>query len=232
MTYSVKRSKIITLLWLLLWLVSPPGLAERDPGYGPLYFQGMLGVLDAGNAWTLEDPHSGEVLESDLGKLIYGGGMAQQMTRDGVFEYGFEGGGLVSWKNSNQTFYASNHVFAVSLDNDLFLVDLSFGGALSWRPLKPLRFYLGGGAAIAIGTVNIVDSSVEPPGDAPPADDIGGREWAVGVGLYARGGVEFIIRDFTFGVSVRQASTKLEFDNAGEIDLTAPQWFLTVGKRI
>ena len=62
--------------------------------------------------------------------------------------------------------------------------------------------------------------------------DAGGREWAAGFSLYGRGGIEFLIRDFTFGVSARIAGTTLEFDKAGEIDLTAPQYFLTIGKRI
>jgi hypothetical protein len=227
------------LALLLILLITPLVHAQRDPGYGPLYVQGVLGVLDAGEAWTLDDNTSGESLESDLGQLILGGAMVQQMSKDGVFEYGFEGGGLVSWKNSNQQFFASNHVFAVSFDNNLFLVDLSFGGAISWRPFKPLRFYLSAGPTVAVGTVEIDDDSIEVEPHTQGAGegssiqlDASGREWAAGFGLYGRGGIEFIVRDYTFGASVRKSSTTLKFDNAGEIDLTAPQFFLTIGKRI
>lgn len=217
---------------LLIGLTSPWALAQREAGYGPLYLQGMLGVLDAGRAWTLEDEATGQELESDLGRLIYGGGMAAQMTRDGIFEYGFEGGGFVSWKNSNQIFYASNHVFGVSFDNDMFLIDLSLGGAVSWRPVKPFRLYLGAGPSLVVGTVNIKDDSVEAASQQQESSSLGGRDWAVTGGLYARVGFEFLIDNFSFGVSARRTTSVLEFDHAGEIDLRAPQWFLTIGKRI
>ena len=220
---------------LLAFIACSPALAQREAGYGPLYIQGMLGVLDAGEAWTLEDEQTGETLISDLGKLVYGGGMAQQMTKDGVFEYGFEGGGFVSWKNSNQSFYASNHVFAVAFDNDLFLIDLALGGAISWRPVSPLRLYLGAGPRIVLATVDIKNDSVEleQGGDSSiGVDNGGGRQWAGSVGLYGRAGFECIVKDYTFGIGVRKATGALEFDTAGEIDLGATQWFLTIGKRI
>jgi hypothetical protein len=123
-------SRRLIIVWMIA-TVSSQAFAQHDDGYGPLYVQGMLGVLDADNAWTLTDEDTGKTLESDLGKLIYGGGMGQQMVREGKFEYGFEGGGLVSWKNSNQVFYASNNMAALSLDNDMFLLDLSLGGTVS-----------------------------------------------------------------------------------------------------
>jgi opacity protein-like surface antigen len=220
----------LIVAWLIA-TVSSQALAQREAGYGPLYVQGMLGVLDADNAWTLTDADTGETLESDLGELIYGGGMAQQMVREGVFEYGFEGGGLVSWKNSNQTFYASNHVAAVSFDNDMFLLDLSFGGTISWRPVKPFRLYLGAGPALAIGTVDVKNETPElaPQDGTTERSNVNGREWAVGVSLYGRVGIEFIVDKFTFGVTARKTGSTLDFGQAGEIDLSGTQLFLTIG---
>lgn len=215
----------------LVTTISSQALGQQGDGYGPLYVQGMLGVLDAGNGWTLTDANTGETLESDLGELIYGGGMGQQMVRAGTFEYGFEGGGLVSWKNSNQTFYANNHVVAVSLDNDMFLLDLSFGGTISWRPVKAFRLYLGAGPALAIGTVDVKDETPQsaPQDGTTERSNVNGREWAVGVSLYGRAGVEFIVNTFTFGLTARKTGSTLDFGQAGEIDLSGTQWFLTVG---
>jgi hypothetical protein len=223
-------SRRLIIVWLIA-TVSSQAFAQHDDGYGPLYVQGMLGVLDADNAWTLTDEDTGKTLESDLGKLIYGGGMGQQMVREGKFEYGFEGGGLVSWKNSNQVFYASNNMAALSLDNDMFLLDLSLGGTVSWRPVNSFRLYLGAGPALAIGTIDVKEDTPElaPQDGSAAGANVDGREWAVDVSLYGRAGIEFIVNKFTFGLTVRKTGSTLDFDQAGEIDLSGTQWFLTLG---
>ena len=64
--------RYLLITWLAL-VASNQTLAKDELEYGPIYVQGLLGALDAGNAWTLTDSDTGETLESDLGRLIFGG---------------------------------------------------------------------------------------------------------------------------------------------------------------
>lgn len=198
------------------------------------FVQGMLGALNASEAWELENQVTGEKAKSDLGTLPYGGAAAQMLYGEGAFQYGFEGGGLVSWKNSNQQFAFTNNSVAVSFDNTLFLLDISMGGVLSWRPANAFRMYVAAGPSFNWGRLQV--DNKDKPEPAPSSVNVeieaGGSSHAVALGLYGRAGLEFIVNDFTFGVSARKLNAKLDFGKNGTIRLNDLAWFLTIGKQI
>ena len=68
------------------------------------YLQGMVGTLNGDKVWQVDDSTTGEPLVADLGDLLYGGGAIQSNFSDTAIEYGYESGGLVSFKNNTSYF--------------------------------------------------------------------------------------------------------------------------------
>ena len=72
--------------------------------------QVWLGATEADEVWSLNDPASGGELRVDYSNLPFGGGVSQ-MLWGGRAQYGFEGGGLISWKNDDVRFAGGNPGF-------------------------------------------------------------------------------------------------------------------------
>src|SRR5690606_19647666 len=83
------------------------------------YIYGWLGALDAGNAWTANDPDDGRAT-SDLGTLPFGGAASQRIRGD-RFQYGYEGGGLITWKSRRSAFLATSNELRVKVRSSLFV---------------------------------------------------------------------------------------------------------------
>ena len=68
--------------------------------------QVWIGAIDTDDRWDREDPATGEPLDGDLGTVPYFGGGSQRLWGR-LGQIGYEGGGLVSWKNDSNDASAS-----------------------------------------------------------------------------------------------------------------------------
>ncbi len=102
------------------------------------YVQAWLGTMEADDAWSLDDPSTGVRLEADYSSIPLGGGVSQLLWGASV-QIGFEGGGLVSFKNDAVIFAGADPGLRVSIDNEFFLTELFMGGVVSLRPSHWLR---------------------------------------------------------------------------------------------
>ena len=202
------------------------------------YMQGMAGVLDAGDAWQIDDGADASSYVADIDKMIYGGGAVHLSHMDGAFQYGVETGGLVSFHADTSSFVKVDDgaTVAVKVESSLWLVDVSLGGFVSYSVGEHFRLYASAGPSVIYGSLSIDDDEIEPTPYDNGANTItfspNSRESDFQIGLYARAGFEFILTNgITFGASVRQVDSELDFGDSGEIDLNHPQYFLTVGKK-
>ena len=208
------------------------------------YVQVWLGTTDAEEAWTLDDPDSGIELSGGHSSLPLGGGVGQRMWGR-TAQYGFEGGGLLSWKNDNVDLAGSSRGGAsellVAIDNELFIMEAFVGGVVALEPARWLRFYAAAGPALAWGYLSGDDD--EDVGDgsglvatgpntlvAVDFDDSGSD---VSFALYGRAGIEIeLAGGFTFGAGARYADHDFDFDERGRLKLDEVQWLLTLGARL
>lgn len=207
--------------------------------FGVRYVQGMAGVLDASEAWEIEDGGDGSKYAADIDKMIYGGGAAQLSYRDGPFQYGVETGGLISFHADTSSFARvdGGATVGVKVKSSVWLVDIFMGGYVSYELAQAFRVYASAGPSVIYGSLSIDDDDVT----IQPLDNNSGgtitfspdsRESDFVVGLYARAGFEFILDNgISFGLSARQVDSELDFGDSGTIDLNDTQYFLTVGKR-
>lgn len=218
--------------------------AESDSAQDGLdvrYLHVMMGVLDADQSWTIEDEDDGSEASSDIDKLVYGGAVAQIGNSSGVFQYGFESGGLISFKNDTNIFLQSSEgggvQGTVKVENQLWIMDFSIGAFASIRPWHGFRLYLSGGPALIVGSLSIDSDDVKPV----PTNEGGGgttinyrpssRENDAAVGVYGRVGFDVILNNgFIIGASARRVDSELDFGHSGTIDFDDTQYFLTLGQ--
>ncbi|ARN74607.1 hypothetical protein [Oceanicoccus sagamiensis] len=210
---------------------------RQQDGMDIRYLHVMLGKLDAEDSWTIEDDN-GDQVSADRDDLIYGGVAAQIGKGDGIFQYGFESGGLISFKNDTSYFIKSDGGATARLrvKNELWMLDLSLGGFVSVRPWSWLRVYASAGPSIMIGSMAIDDDdvSVQPLDGGSIADiefEPSSRETDVDVGVYGRAGIDIILNNgFVLGVSARKVDSEMDFGDNGIIELDDTQYFLTLGQ--
>ncbi len=137
---------------LLIATVNSARAQEPDlpPTTAQTYVQAWLGTTDANDAWSLDDPSTGVRLEGDYSSLPIGGGVGQRLW-GATAQIGFEGGGLVSFKNDAVVFTGADPGLRVSIDNELFFMDVFMGGVVSLRPARWVRIYAAAGPSIAWG---------------------------------------------------------------------------------
>jgi len=221
--------------WALEEAEVPPTLAQE-------YVQVWLGSTDADDSWSLDDS-AGNTLSGDYSSLPLGGGVGQRIWGDRA-QYGFEGGGLIGWRNDDVAFAGSSGSLLVAVDTELFMVDLFMGGVVAVRPTQWLRLYAAAGPSIAWGylggddedkneTEELEDTTiiVTGPGSFVVIDaDESSNDFSFSG--YARAGLEIELGSgFTFGASVRYAEHEFDFGDRGELKLDEVQWFLTLGGR-
>jgi len=195
-----------------------------------------LGTFELQDAWTIEDTSGVETTAAD-DDLIYGGAMVQIPSNDGVFQYGFESGGLLTFRNKTSYFVTQDAglTVRVAIKNELWIMDLALGGFVSVRPWRQVRFYASAGPSFFVGSLDIGDDdvSVQPLSgiNSNVAINTSGRKRDSDLGFYGRIGAEVILDSgYTFGVSARQINSQLDFDENGTIGLDDIQYFLTIGQ--
>lgn len=198
------------------------------------YLQVWVGAIDTDEDWDLSDPADGSDLTGDIGTLPYFGGGAQRLYGDRL-QFGYEGGGLVTWKNDSTRFYGNNGGVRIEIDNTLFSTEFYMGGVLSVRLAQWLRIYAGGGPTVAYGYLSDDDDD-SPPDEVSPASsnvDISSDNHSLSITLYGRAGFEFETPSgFTFGGHARYAPHEFDFDDGGKLKLDSFQYFLSLGQRL
>jgi hypothetical protein len=225
------KARLLAFLWLLVAL--PVAASEAPAAPPPIYVQVWLGGQGTDDgSWKISDPQSGESALGDLGTLPFGGGAGQKLWGSGAWQIGFEGGGLVTWKNDRTDFRGTNNTLQVTIDNTFASFGVFMGGVVSVTPIRSLRLYLAAGPSLTWAWLhNDNDNQTPPPGGTTV--DISGDANDVSVAPYARAGVEFVMDDgFTFGVSVRYADDQFHFGDAGDLEFDQVLWLLTLGSRL
>ena len=110
--------------------------------------QVWLGAQDPeDNSWRVTDPANGQSAAGDIGTLPFGGGAGQLLWGDGVWQFGYEGGALGSWKSETTAFHGTGNGAEVIIDGEFFMFGVFMGGVLSanlgryarrlcrWRPV-------------------------------------------------------------------------------------------------
>lgn len=237
----IKHTSVGLLLALLSW--GPAAMASdyatTDPADpGPVdYLQVWVGGIDTDDDFERTDPSDGSELSGDFGTVPYFGGGVQRLWGDRL-QFGYEGGGLVAWKNDSTKFFGNNGGVRIEIDNTLFSAEVYMGGTLSIRPLNWLRLYAAGGPAAAYAYLDDDEDDLE----APPTDGTSGASSSINfsssshagsITLYGRAGVEFEMpTGFTFGAHARYAPHEFDFDDAGELKLDSVQYFVSFGARL
>lgn len=211
----------------------PPTIAQQ-------YVQVWLGTTNADGAWSANDPSTNAEVRGDYSSLPLGGGASQRLWGRRL-QLGFEGGGLVSWKNDDIEFAGSNGELTIGINTELFLMDVFMGGVVSVRPARWLRLYVAAGPSIAWGYLPSEDDDKDEVNGGPivhgPGSvviiDLDSSESDVSFALYGRVGIDIELDGgFTFGISARYAEHEFDFDQRGDLKLDEMQWFLTLGSKI
>ena len=237
----IRCSSFVAMAFLLVTVSSAARGQETDADLPARieheYVQAWLGTTDADEAWTIEEPTTNSELVGDYSTLPLLGGAGQRVWGNRV-QFGFEGGGLVSWKSDRIAFAGNNGQLVVRMDTDLFLMDVFLGGVLSVRPARWLRIYAAAGPSIGWGYLPSEDDEDEvevgPVGNGSGIFiDLSSSERDFSFALYGRVGLDIELKNgFTFGVSARYAEHDFDFGSRGELTLDEMQFFLTLGSKI
>ena len=206
----------------------PTRLPEDDGVRWEQNLQVWLGGLDTSDQWTRDDALTNETLDGDFGTLPYFGGGSQRLW-GGRAQIGFEGGGLVAWKNDSTKFFTSNGGVRLEVDNTLFSMEVYMGGVVSLQPTRWFRIYGAVGPAAAYGYLSDDgdDDEVMPASSV----ELSSSGHAFSMTLYGRTGFEFeTASGFTFGAHARYAPHEFDFDDGGTLELDEVQYFVSFGQ--
>jgi hypothetical protein len=195
-----------------------------------------LGAVDTDENWELRDESPAEPLRGSVGTLPYAGGSGSRLWGERL-RYGFEGGGLVSWKNDTFRFSSTDDGLRVQLENDLFSFEVFMGGMVNLEPAPGFRLYLSAGPALAWMRLNNDDDEVEvlptAAGGSSIVIDLSNQEDDFSLALYGRAGMEYEFPNgFILGASARYVEHEFDFGSSGELELDSVQWFVTLGARM
>ena len=226
----MKRSLFVLALSLALPAAADPPAASPET-----FVQVWIGAIDTKNdSWKATEVQSGSDVVGDLGTLPYGGGDGQMLWGSGAWQIGYEGGGLVSWKNETTHFRgvsSGGTAVQVQFRNQFYLFGVFMGAVVGVRPAPWLRLYASGGPSLT--WARIEDDNNDNASQSSTNIDTHGSMNDGSFTAYARVGVDFVTSDgFAFGASVRYANDKFDFGDAGELKLDSPLYLLTLGARI
>lgn len=201
------------------------GTAPRD------YVHAWLGAIGTDDTWTVARPAPDEDLVGGLGTLPFGGGAAQRLWGEGGFRLGYEGGGLISWKNHDTQFVAASGsgggVLAVATENTFLSVGVFMGAVASLQLTDHLRVQLAAGPAL---TWARLDAGDEPSSDPEPAMEVDDVSDDVSFVPYGRVGLEVVLDNgFAIGASMRYANDRFDFGDNGDLEMDEIMWVLTLG---
>jgi hypothetical protein len=218
-------------------LCSEPATTPGGEAEG--YLQAWLGALETDDGWSLEQPESGPALVGDLGTLPFGGGAAQWLWGGGRLRFGYESGGLTSWKNHDTEFFAASTdeggTLLLSTDNTFFAIGVFIGGVASLDLTRHLRLQLAAGPSLTWARLDGPNEPDEPTPQlaAVRVVDVDDASHDVSFIPYGRVGLEVLLDNgFTFGVSARYADDEFDFGGNGELEVDEVVWLLTIGSRL
>jgi hypothetical protein len=205
--------------------------AAPDAPEPTAYVQVWLGVQDPqDDSWRVDDGN-GDSAVGDLGTLPFGGGAGQLLWGTGVWQYGYEGGGVGTWKTGTTHFRGTNNSVQVRFDSEFFTLGVFMGGVLSANLGRNARFYVAAGPSVTWAWLRNDGNDDPPPGSNQIA--LNGSENDVSFVAYGRTGLEFVLDNgFAFGASVRYADDDFDFGDGGKLEFNDPLWLLTLGARL
>lgn len=210
-------------IWLGVLLCFPVSEVWARKPVAPAYIHVMYGCM------ALEN-NNPDVSGGDYSLTLFG--LTGQVPYGGqTLQYGMEYGALLSLQSDTRSIVitggSGSGSIKVSVDLESFILDGFFGGFVSASPFKWVRFHLAAGPLLIYGERN--SQSVEPH-DEP---DVSTKSSALGVGLYARAGMDFIFTDrFALGFSTRGTQTSLTFSKTtGKVDVEGWQYFIAMSFR-
>ncbi len=204
------------------------------------FTQVWLGRMDADEAWSLSDPATSDDLRGDYSHLPLGGGVSQMLWGDRA-QYGFEGGGLISWKNDNVVFAGGNPGLKVTVEGEFFMLDFFMGGVVAVKPTPWLRLYAAAGPSIAWGYLSGADDVEEEEEGGVIVDgpngflivDLSKSSNDFSFSAYVRTGLEIELSSgITFGLSARYVEHDFGFAGDRTLGLDETQYFLTIGGKL
>jgi hypothetical protein len=186
------------------------------------------------DSWKVSDPATGEPATGDLGTLPFGGGDGQLLWGTGVWQVGFEGGGVGTWKSDTTNFRGTSNggtSVQVQLDSRFFTLGVFMGGVLSANLGHSARAYVSAGPSATWAWLD--DQHNDNQNGSSNVIVLDGSKSDASFVAYGRAGFEFILdTGFAFGVSVRYADDKFDFGNGGKLQFDDPLWLLTLGARL
>ena len=213
-------------LLLLLASACQTALEHRTGSVGSGYVaQGILGVTDMQHIGFELESSFGEALDADESKFPMFGGAWQVPMREGPLgtDLGFEIGFTWAAKWDSSDVIVDTGTVIVAADNDYTLVDVFAGPFLATELGRDVRLYGSAGPMLQWGRVELTfDDVVGAPEDVD--------EEGMGVGLYARAGLELYMgRDAWFGIGARWTDSTVVFDDTvEEVDFDGLQLFATL----
>lgn len=167
--------------------------------------------------------------ETDLSTMPFIGVAGQEPLFGNIIEAGIEGGILFSWWRDSVSAVSYNGALIVHIKNKLILTDLFIGPYLATRLGEWGRIYAGAGPVLMYGVLDTDNEDID--NNAGTVIEYDDTDTALGLGVYARAGIEFKLRyNQTLGLGVRGVKTELDFnDTVGEIDIQGVQAMLTYG---
>jgi len=132
---------------------------------------------------------------------------------------GFDGGIAFSWRSSVSSISSANGNVKMTLDNDLYMVDVFWGGLISRYVTQKARIYGGAGPIFLFG--NYWGKSKD---ENTVTDDVSlasEKSSAFGIGWYSRAGIEVRMANGAFmglGVLWQDATIDFGTSSAGKID--------------
>jgi len=237
--FSGARNTARLTMSLLVMIVGAPAFSVEDGSDSvdvdqngfEQNVQVWIGGVDTDDDWNRDDPLDDSELAGEFGTLPYLGGGSQRLWGNRL-QVGFEGGGLVAWKNDSTRFFGNNGGVRIEIDNTLFSMEVFMGGVLSVRPVRWLRLYGGLGPAVAYGYLSDDDDEDEAA-SANVSGNFGSDSHAFSLTLYGRAGFEFeTASGFSFGGHARYANHEFDFDDGGKLELDNVQYFVSFGQRL
>lgn len=233
--YVISRLYLLAAVFLVfspmrLW-ASGPWYAGTEPEYG----QFLIGSHRLDHAWFATDTADPPQIQPIRSIHTFGYHL-QSPQRSGMLEYGLEGGIYLGY-DSQRTYRVvlASGQSSVNIRSHFWNGDVSAGVFASINPLPGLRFYTGVGPSLYWGQLRRPEAHTSSNSDtgtgvATIVIDNRRNRYDVGLGLYARAGVEVLFANGTsLGFAVRQLDATLGFGVSGRVRLREPQYLLTVG---
>jgi hypothetical protein len=219
------QKRMLTSVWLILFLTVWAGAVSGDTGGDRFYIQPLFGKMQLGE----DDPN----IEGGSYELSFLGIAVQQPLNPPraveAFQYGMEAGFVGSWENDVRAVQISSGpdggTVKVQISNQWFLGDLFFGGFASYTIAERVRLYVGAGPLLVYGRRHV---EPEPESESDTEYVPPNVEQGLGLGVYARAGLEVTLtKQFRIGAGVRGLTTGLTFkEGVGDVRVEGVQGYL------